>query len=102
METRSERSRELTTLQQQVQSNQEQAEFISRQRQEMTAGSNKVERDAVLVVDKQNARAGTVRLNYLVSGATGARSTSCAQGTREKEPVQVEYLAAIIQQTGED
>src|SRR5262249_23434080 len=66
---RSDRSKELVALQQQVQANQEQTQFLARKRAEISSGSSKVERDAVIVVDKANGAAGKVRLNYLVAAA---------------------------------
>src|SRR5262249_21825211 len=44
---------------------------------------------------------GTVRLNYLVDSASWRPQYKFRAGT-EKQPIQVEYLAAVIQQTGED
>ena len=41
-----------------------------RKLEELTAGTSKIERDAVIVVDKANAAAGKVRLNYLVDAAS--------------------------------
>src|SRR5262249_13771409 len=70
MEGRAEKSKELVNLQQQLQTIQEQAEFVRRQLGELTAGSSKTERDAVIVVDKGNRAMGTVRLNYLVDAAS--------------------------------
>ena len=66
------------------------------------AGSSKTERDAVIVVDKANNAAGKVRLNYLVEAAAWRPQYKIRAGKLAKDPVQVEYLAAIIQQTGED
>src|SRR5207248_10089979 len=57
--------------------------------------------DAVIVVDKKDAAAGKVRLNYLVDSASWLPQYKFRAG-KAKEPVQVEYLAAVIQQTGED
>lgn len=102
MESRAEKTRELTAIQQQVQANQEQAEFARRQLRDLTAGSNKVERDAVLVVDKRHAAPGKVRLNYLVDSASWRPQYKLRASAREKEAVHLEYLAALTQQTGED
>jgi hypothetical protein len=68
----------------------------------MTAGSSKTEFDAVIVVDKANAAAGKVRLNYLVDAAAWRPQYKLRAGNAMKDAVQVEYLAAITQQTGED
>jgi uncharacterized protein (TIGR02231 family) len=102
MDTRAEKSKELVDLQQQLQTNQEQIEFIKRQLQEAASGSAKTERDAVIVVDKKNQPAGKIRLNYLVESAAWRPQYKFRAGKDEKEAVQVEYLAAVMQQTGED
>ena len=102
MDTRGEKTKELVALQQQLQNNAEQGEFIKRQLQELAAGHSKTERDAVIVVDKQNAPAGKVRLNYLVDSASWRPQYKFHAGKAEKDPVQVEYLAAVMQQTGEE
>ncbi len=68
----------------------------------MSAGTSKTERDAVIVVDKANAAAGKVRLNYLVDAAAWRPQYKLRAGKDLKDKVQVEYLAAIMQQTGED
>src|SRR4029079_17020748 len=52
-------------------------------------------------IDKANNAAGTIRLNYLVNGATWRPQYKLRAGG-EKAAVQVEYLAAIQQQAGED
>src|SRR5262249_18501089 len=67
---------------------------------ELTSGSSRTERDAVIVIDKAEP-AGRVRLNYLVTAATWRPQYRFRAGTG-KEPVQLEYLAAIEQQTGEE
>src|SRR5262249_51362065 len=66
MEGRSTKTKEVFDLQQQLQTNAEQIEFVNRKLREMSAGSSRTERDAVIVVDKTNEAAGKVRLNYLV------------------------------------
>ena len=43
-----------------------------------------------------------MRLNYLVDAAAWRPQYKLRAGKDAKDPVQVEYLAAIIQQTGED
>src|SRR5207253_464788 len=74
---------------------------LQRQMQELAGGSTRTERDAVIVVDKKNAAAGKVRLNYLVSQASWHPQYKLRAG-KDKEPVQLEYLAAVSQQSGED
>jgi hypothetical protein len=102
MEERASRSKELVALQQQLQVNQEQAQFAQRQLQELAAGASKTERDAIIVVDKRNRAAGTIRLNYLVDSASWRPQYKLRASAQEKEPVKVEYLAAVVQQSGED
>ena len=102
MEGRGEKTKEVVSLQQQMETNAEQLEFVQRKLREMSAGTNKTERDAVIVVDKSNAAAGKVRLNYLVDAASWRPQYKLRAGKELKDNVQVEYLAAIMQQTGED
>jgi hypothetical protein len=102
MDGRGEKTKEAVSIQQQMQTNQEQIQFVQRKLQEMTAGSSKTEHDAVIVVDKANAGLGKVRLNYLVDSAAWRPQYKLRAGKENKDPVQVEYLAAIVQQTGED
>jgi hypothetical protein len=102
METRAKTSAEQVKARQQVQENQRAAEFAQRQLAELTAGANRTLRDAVITVDKGDAAgAGKVRLNYLVGAATWNPQYKLRAG-KEKDPVQLEYLAAIVQQSGED
>lgn len=102
MESRAAKAKEVVVMQQQLQDNKEQSDFVRRQLQELTAGTSKVERDAVIVVEKVNGAAGKVRLNYLVSAAAWKPQYKFRAGKDEKENVRLEYLAAVIQQTGED
>jgi hypothetical protein len=102
MEGRGEKNKELVALQQQLEDNKERAEFLARKLRDMTAGSVKVEEDAVIVVDKTNAEPGKVKLNYLVDAAAWRPQYKLRAGKDAKDPVQIECLAAIIQQTGED
>jgi hypothetical protein len=101
METRVEKAEALVGVKQQQQTNQEEMQFVQRQLQELAAGSSKTERDAVIVVDKKDAAAGKVRLNYLVDSASWRPQYKFRAG-KDNDPVQLEYLAAVVQQTGED
>ena len=100
METRSETLAAQVVLQQKIQANTGATEFADRELGELTSGSSRTERDAVIVVDRVGA-AGKVRLNYLVEGATWHPQYRLRAGA-EKDPVQLQYLAAVEQQTGED
>ncbi len=66
MKSRGEKSAAIVEHEQALQANAEASAFAQRQLQELAAGSSRTEIDAVIVVDKANAPAGSVRLNYLV------------------------------------
>jgi hypothetical protein len=102
MEGRADKSKNTIALQQQLELNHEQTEFANRKLREMTAGTSRTERDAVIVVDKADAAPGKVRLNYLVDAASWHPQYKLRAGNGAKDNVQVEYLAAIMQQTGEE
>src|SRR5579859_2958704 len=53
MDSRGEKAQGLVAIRQQMQDNQEQVQFTQRKLQDLTAGSSKIERDAVIVVDKR-------------------------------------------------
>ncbi|MDB5351331.1 MAG: hypothetical protein JWN86_2578 [Planctomycetota bacterium] len=101
MEARGEKSASKVELEQKTLSNLEAMEFAKRQLAELSAGSSRTEIDAVIVVDKSHAPAGSVRLNYLVGDATWAPRYRLRAGG-PKDPVRLEYLAAIEQRSGED
>ncbi len=102
MDNRAEKSKTLVDLQDLLRTNQEQTQFVQRQLQELAAGSTRTERDAIIVVDKQHAPAGKLRLNYLVNSASWRPQYKFRASKTNDKPVQVEYLAAVMQQTGED
>jgi hypothetical protein len=102
MENRGAKSKEMVEIQQQLQTNHEQSEFAARKLRDLTSGTAKTEHDAVIIVEKNNAAAGKVRLNYLVDQAAWRPQYKLRAGKDPKDAVQVEYLAAIFQQTGED
>ncbi len=95
-------AKELVDLKQKVQENQEQSDFGRRKLQELSSGIVRTERDAVIVVQKANAAAGKVRLNYLVDSVSWRPQYKLRAGKTNAEKVQLEYLAAVAQQTGED
>jgi hypothetical protein len=101
MSGREEIAKKQVELAQSAQANREATEFAERELRELAAGSSRTERDAVIVVDKQNAAAGKVSLNYLVSAATWRPQYKLRAGG-DKDAVQVEYMAAVEQQSGED
>ena len=103
MDQRSEKATTQVQLQQQIAALAEQSAFLQRQLAELTRSINREERDAVITVDKTDGAPGSVRLNYLVSAATWRplyklRATTNGQA----EAVNLEYLAEIVQQSGED
>jgi hypothetical protein len=102
MESRSDKAQALVVIHQQQQDNAEQLQFVQRKLQETAAHSSKIERDAVIVVDKRDAAAGKVRLNYLVDSASWRPQYKLRADKQEKKPVGIEYLAAVVQQSGED
>jgi len=102
MDGRAEKSKNIVALQQQLETIQEQTEFATRKLREMTAGTSRTERDAVIVVDKADAAPGKIRLNYLVDAASWHPQYKFRAGKDAKDAVQVEYLAAIMQQSGEE
>jgi hypothetical protein len=102
MDSRTDKAQALVALQQQLHTNQEQIQYVQRQLRDLTAGTSKTERDAVIVVDKQQAAPGKVRLNYLVNAAAWRPQYKFRAGKDNHGPVRVEYLAAVVQQTGED
>ena len=57
MEGRTEKSKQLVELNEQMMDDAEQMGFAERKMAHLTAGTSKIERDAVLVVDKANAAA---------------------------------------------
>jgi uncharacterized protein (TIGR02231 family) len=101
-ESRIETSRELVVLQQQVKANMNKAEFAQRRLGEVNTGAPRSERDAVIIVDRTNGAAGKVRLNYLVTSASWRPQYKLRAGKAAKDPVQIEYLAALVQYSGED
>src|SRR5262245_61969112 len=100
MEQRGDKTKELVDLQQKLDTLKEQTDFARRKLQELTAGTSKMERDAVIVVDRANG-GGSVRLNYPVDAASWHPHYKLRAG-KPDEPVQIDYLAALVQQTGED
>lgn len=101
-EQRLETAREQVNLTQQIQANKEKSEAALNKLNGLLGGTMRMERDAVIVVEKSNAAAGKVRLNYLVTGVSWQPQYKLRAGKTAKDPVQVEYQAAITQQTGED
>lgn len=101
MERRQAKTSDEAGLHERLEANTESAGFARRQLEEISAGSSRIERDALIVVNKLRPEAATVRLGYLVGSATW-RPQYRLRGAADNAPVRFEYLAAVAQQTGED
>lgn len=99
-ETRTKQAKDEIALKQQIAALQDDLGFTQRVLDEKAGGVSRTERDAVIVIDKTKAGAGSVRLNYLVSDSTWRPQYRIRSGA--KDSVVLEYLAAVRQQTGED
>jgi uncharacterized protein (TIGR02231 family) len=102
MEQRAEKSAMLVGLQKQIADNKEVIDFVQRQVNELSAGSSRTEHEGVILLDKSAPSSGKIMLHYLVTAATWRPTYKFRASLNEKDPVTVEYLAAIQQQTGED
>ena len=101
MASRSEKTKVETDLRQQLQANAEAVEFTRRQLSELSNGSSRLEREAVIVVRKARPEVGTVRLGYLIGSASWWPQYRL-RGGADNAPVRLEYLAAVAQLTGEN
>lgn len=98
---RAKRAKDALAIKQQIEGLAEQVAFTQRLLGERAGGSVRTERDAIITVDKK-AGPGVVRLSYLVSSAGWRPVYKLRAGAKDKDPVTLEYLAAVEQQTGED
>lgn len=101
MDTRAAKLAQQVQLQQSLRDNAAATTFVQREIAQLSAGSSKTEREAVIVIDKTNPQAGSLNLNYLIGGATWSPQYRLRAGG-DQEPVLVEYLASIQQASGED
>ncbi len=101
MEQRTEKAKEIVALKEQKRLNDIQLNFVQRKMGELGKGSGRMEREAVIVVDREKAIGGKVRLNYLVS-AVAWRPEYKVRAGKANEDVQVDYLANLMQNSGED
>jgi hypothetical protein len=101
MQTRGEASKAETELRQRQMENAEATALARKQLSELSAGPSRIEHDALIVVSKGRPAAATVRLGYLVGAATWTPQYRL-RGGADDAPVRLEYLAAVVQQTGED
>jgi uncharacterized protein (TIGR02231 family) len=103
MATRGQTTSDQVILRQKLAANCEQIEFLQRQLNELTVGSSRTERDAIITIDKAAAGADAkIRLNYLVGAVNWQPQYKIHAGTDQDAKVHVEYLASLQQQTGED
>jgi hypothetical protein len=100
-EDRTKRSKEQLTFKQQVEEVQGQIAFTKRLLDEKAGGVVRTERDAVILIDKKQG-GGSIRLNYLVSNAAWRPQYKFRTSGKEKDPLTIEYQAAVEQKTGED
>lgn len=98
---RTKRTKDQLLVTQQLEEVRAQIAFAQRLLSEKSGGSVRTERDAVILIDKK-AGGATVRLNYLVSNAAWRPQYKFRTGGKDKDPVVVEYQAAVEQNTGED
>jgi uncharacterized protein (TIGR02231 family) len=101
-ESRAEAAKETVGLRQQVGASQEKIDAAQRRLKELTGGVARYENDAVIVIDKADGAAGRIRLNYLVESASWQPQYKLRADRAGKENVTLEYLAGVVQNTGED
>ena len=101
MEQRVEKAKDMVVLKEQKRLNDIQLNFVARKMGELGRSGGKVEREAVIVVDREAGKAGKVRLNYLV-GAVAWHPEYKVRAGKVSEDVQVDYLANLTQHSGEE
>ena len=78
-----------------------QADLLQRQRAELTSGTARTVREAVVFADLQRPEGGLLRVRYLVDQATWSPSYN-VRTAADRAQVTVEYNASIQQMSGED
>jgi Domain of unknown function (DUF4139)/N-terminal domain of unknown function (DUF4140) len=101
MEQRTEKSKEMVAINELKRLNDIQLSFIQRKMGELGRGGGRMERDAIIVVDREAGQGGTIRLNYLV-GSVAWRPEYKLRAGKVTEEVQVDYLANLMQHSGEE
>jgi uncharacterized protein (TIGR02231 family) len=101
-ESRLESTRELVKVEQEVKGNQAKAAQLQARLGELSGGKVRTERDAVIVVDRANGAGGKVLLHYLVEQATWRPQYKLQAGKAANDPVQIEFLAGVVQNSGEE
>ena len=79
----------------------ENKQLVERKLGEITSTSSKTVREAVLFINKTDAAAHTIKLNYLVNGC-GWSPSYTIRAESGKNDAQLEYNGLIFQQSGED
>jgi len=102
VERRTESTKESVSLQQLAGANQEKVDLATKKLNDLTGSTAKTENDAVIVVEKANNAGGKIRLNYLVESASWQPQYKLRAGKTAKDQVMLEYLASVVQSTGED
>ena len=80
---------------------QKELELLDRQRKELTSGSSRTEREAMLFVSKEDRKKATIELNYLVNNANWQQQYNL-RADPAKQSVLIEYNAVVNQNSGED
>ena len=101
MEQRDLKAKEMVGLQDLKRLNDVKLEFNSRKINELGGGSGRMEREAVIVVDRDEVKNGKIRLNYLVGNVTWRPEYKLRAG-KIHEDVRLDYLANLRQNSGED
>ena len=101
MDQRVEKAKDMVAVQEQKRLNDIQLNFVQRKMAELGRGGGKMERDAIIVVDRAEGKGGTIRLNYLVGSVTWRPEYKLRAG-KVNEDVQLDYLANLMQHSGEE
>jgi hypothetical protein len=101
MDQRIDKAKELVGLNDQKRLNDIQMNFCERKMKELGHGSGREEREAVIVVDREAAKGGKVRLNYLVREVSWRPEYKLRAGKANDE-VRIDYMANLKQRSGED
>jgi hypothetical protein len=94
-------AKEMVAVSEQKRLNDVQLAFNQRKMGELGRSGGKVEREAVIVVDREAGKGGKIRLNYLVGAVTWRPEYKLRAG-KVNEDVQLDYMANLMQHSGED
>lgn len=100
-EQRKKAAEELLGLAKEAKDIEKEVQLLNRQRTEITSGTNKTLREAVLFLERRHAEPAAVRLVYLVNNCGWSPSYNL-RSTGELAEVEAEYNANIQQMSGED